>query len=271
MESNRGTTKKAYHRYWTVSRRYQGGIWRYRTVSDGITAISGGIGRYHGGIWRQYHPSASPLRAGHCDPVEAVSQVVFVAMVTHRAQVVVGAVGALPANTEYRLLAARVAYRALVLGACGGGMCHRWCPHVWCLWRGAGVTDGAIRFDACGGGMCHRWCPRVWCLFRGHVSQMVPSSLVPVEGGMYHRWCPRVWCLFRGDVSQMVPSSLVLVEGGCVTGGALVFGACLGGRGGQCRDTTTQVFHRQCCRHALATARGQNLPLPERTELPREA
>ena len=41
----------------------------------------------------------------------------LVAVVAHRAEVVVGAVGALPADTEDGLLPARVAYGALVFGA----------------------------------------------------------------------------------------------------------------------------------------------------------
>ena len=67
-----------------------------------------------------------PLRSGRGDPVEPVAQVVFIPMVTHRAEVIVGAIRTLPADAEYRLLAARVADGALVLRTCRGASKRQW-------------------------------------------------------------------------------------------------------------------------------------------------
>lgn len=63
-------------------------------------------------------PWRVPLTADGGDAVEAVSGVVLVAVVTHGAEVVVAALGTLPADAEDGLLAAGVTHRALVLHTC---------------------------------------------------------------------------------------------------------------------------------------------------------
>lgn len=59
----------------------------------------------------------SPLAARGGDPVEAVSQVMLVSMVTGCAEVVIGALGAFPANADDGLLTAGVTHGSVVLDA----------------------------------------------------------------------------------------------------------------------------------------------------------
>ena len=53
-------------------------------------------------------------------PVEPVPEMVFVPVVADRAQVVVGALGTLPPDSEDRLLTTRVAHRTVVFHTGGG-------------------------------------------------------------------------------------------------------------------------------------------------------
>ena len=60
-------------------------------------------------------PAHSPLTANGGDAVEAVAGVVLVAVVAHRAQVIVAALGTLPSDAKDGLLPASVTHGALVL------------------------------------------------------------------------------------------------------------------------------------------------------------
>lgn len=63
----------------------------------------------------KYCCADQPLTARGCDPVEPVSQMMLVSMVTGCTEVIIGALSTFPANTNDRLLTAGVTHGSIML------------------------------------------------------------------------------------------------------------------------------------------------------------